>query len=461
MASPKLFTALHVLSKDEWLSFRKYLLMQTRAESNNFECFSLLAERKDQLLDDGLEENLRSQFFPTMSSKGFSNVLSKLFQWFEDWFAIHSFQEERYGKELHLIKNYNQRGLFTLADKVSSKLESKILNSDHLDLDQNETLAKVYHYQYYSSNPIKRKNRNLFKDCVDTYIKGIRDRSTAYLLDMVHVTNLLEKEFGQSKEILTGFTSLIPSTELAEVLECAIRLAEYKEDQDFIKFKEYLESDILDSHSDLYLILTLYLRRCSLSIWNKDTSFDTNNILDAYQIYFAAIEKNKHQQFLPVNLFNGLSVLASLLTYDETKAFIDKWIPKVHTQYKDSVIRYSTALNEFRHERYDEIPLLVRDLKFENQNYKTFSQVLNIIAMYKLSEDDIVINLISNFKKQLKRNSSELPQHSIKGLHNLMEIILILNKSRYNKKLTIPLEKYQPLYYKFWVLQELEKKGKT
>ena len=105
MASPKLFTSLQVLSKEEWLSFRKYLLMYTRAESHNFQCFSLLAERQNQLQEEGLEEHLRLQYFPTLSPKRFSNVLSKLFQWFEDWFAIHSFKKEKFAKEVALVRS--------------------------------------------------------------------------------------------------------------------------------------------------------------------------------------------------------------------------------------------------------------------------------------------------------------------------------------------------------------------
>ena len=188
MASPKLFTALNILSKDEWSSLRKYILVHTRPESNNVRCFSLLLEHKKLLLDKDFEESLRLKHFSQISSKSFSNILSKLFQLFEDWFAIQSFKDEPYYKELTLIKHYNQRGLFHLADKISDKLENQILKSDQLDLHHHEILSKIYHNQYYSSNPIKRKNKNLLSECIDLYTKGIIDRSSAYLMDIIHYT---------------------------------------------------------------------------------------------------------------------------------------------------------------------------------------------------------------------------------------------------------------------------------
>ncbi len=456
MASPKLFTALNILTKDEWSSLRKYVSVHTRPESNNNRCFGLLLENKKLLLDKDFDENLRQKHFSKISTKSFSNILSKLFQLFEDWFAIQSFKDEPYTKELTLIKNYNQRGLFHLANKLSDNVETQILKSAHLDLYHHEILSKVYHYQYYSSNPIKRQNKNLLSECIDLYTKGVLDRCSAYLMDITNFSHIREIDSAESKEILTSLKSLIPSTDISNILDCTIRLLEHKSIQDFEILKSALEDNIFDSHSDLYLILTIYLRRSSVLIWLQDQTFDTNNILIAHQMSFLATEKNKHQRFLPVNLFNGVSTLATMLSYDKTKEFIDKWVPKVHTAHKQSAINYCNALNAFRHERYEDIPHLTTGLRFDNQQYIPLSQLLNIIAMYKLSEENTLINLINNFRKQLRRNSSSIPTFNINRIENLLKIILEMNKAKRDKSIKIPIEKYLPLFYHNWVLKELK-----
>ena len=456
MASPKLFTALNILTKEEWSSLRKYILVHTRSESNNNRCFGLLLENKKHLLVQDFEESLRQKHFSQISSKSFSNILSKLFQLFEDWFAIQSFQDDPYAKELTLIKNYNQRGLFHLADKLSDTLEAQILKSEHLDLYHNEILAKIYHNQYYSSNPIKRKNKNLLSECIDLYTKGIIDRSSAYLMDIIHYTNIRDIDLSASIEILESLMELIPSTDISSILKCAIRLLENKSVADFEMLKSALENNTLDSHSDLYLILTIYLRRSSIDIWHRDQLFDTNNILIAHQLSFVATENNKHQRLLPVNLFNGVSSLATMLSYDATKTFIDKWVPKVHTAYRESVIKYCNALNAFRHEKYEEIPQLVSGLRFDNQEYTLICQLLNIIAMYKSFEENLFLNLIKNFRKQLKRNSPGAPATLIVRVENLLKIIIEMNKSRRDKSIKISIEKYQPLFYHLWVVKELK-----
>ena len=457
MASPKLFTSLQVLSKEEWLSFRKYLLMYTRAESHNFQCFSLLAERQNQLQEEGLEEHLRLQYFPTLSPKRFSNVLSKLFQWFEDWFAIHSFKKEKFAKEVALVRRYNQRGLFTLANKHSARIISEIKKSDRININDQETLTKIYHYQYYSNNPIKRINKDLLNNCITAYLKNITNTSSNYLMDIVHTSTLREQEFDKSQKILRDIIEITPSTEISGIVNSTVSLLKNKDEVSFNALKEALESQILDEESDLYIVLTAYLRRYSVELWLKDNSFSISSISQVHQMYYDAIEKNKHQYLLPITLFNGVSSLGAILSYNETELFIQKWAPKVHTEHKDSALKFCQALNAFRHDQYKEIPSLVSSLEFDNPVSKLTSRVLNIIAMYKLSDEYTLVNLVNNYKIQLKRNSYSAPPFLIKRLSNLVEIILLMNKAKRDKSIVINLEKYQPVFYQHWVVKELNK----
>ena len=77
--------------------------------------------------------------------------------------------------------------------------------------------------------------------------------------------------------------------------------------------------------------------------------------------------------------------------------------------------------------------------------------------MYKLSDEYTLVNLVNNYKIQLKRNSYSAPPFLIKRLSNLVEIILLMNKAKRDKSIVINLEKYQPVFYQHWVVKELNK----
>ena len=457
MATPKLLTALNTITRDEWSSFRKYLLMFTREDSDNFQCFIQLAERKDNLMKEGLDESLRKKYFPKMKPKSFSNLLSRLFSWFEDWFAIVTFENKKYTRDLTLIQGYNERGLFKLANQASSKLEAKIKKETYLDIDQHETLAKLYHAQYYSSNPIKKKKGNtVFKDCLEHYISMISEKSTGYLLDLENFSSIRDTDYNHAKSILEQLHELTPQTKLKSILSLAYKMLKSKDWDSFLALKKSLENDnIINQASDLFLILTIYLRRVSVDLWLDDKSIELNTILETHQLSFTALEQNKIQKFFPINLFIGVSTLGVILNYNQTEQFINKWIDKVHTDYKKSVLNYCNAVNAFRHQRYGEMPALLSGLEFENHDFKIISQALMIIAQYKMDEEDLMMTMIQNLKKQLRRNSPPIPQVLLLKITNLLRVIILLAKSKYDNSIVIDLEKHKPIFYKSWVLKEL------
>ena len=120
--SSKLINSLSTLSSKEWSSFRKFLLMNTRDDSDNFKIFKFIQLRKDGM--DVLEnlDTLRMKYFPKFTGKGFSNVMSRLQLWLEEWMVIEEMRSIKYEKELLLVKATNRRGLYDQADQTARKV---------------------------------------------------------------------------------------------------------------------------------------------------------------------------------------------------------------------------------------------------------------------------------------------------------------------------------------------------
>jgi len=155
LRNPKFIQALSSFSKSDWLSFKKYLLFKVNEDSEHFKLFTLIQKRKDDLPNKEELDTMRTKYFKGKSVKIFSNMLSQLHQYCEEWLVDDQLYKDKYLPDLILLKAQNRRGLFNLADQTAKKLEKKLLSASKLDLAKSSALAELYHQQFYSDNPIK------------------------------------------------------------------------------------------------------------------------------------------------------------------------------------------------------------------------------------------------------------------------------------------------------------------
>jgi len=431
--------------------------MHSRPDSDNLDCFQILFRNRGSLSYPGFDKKIKKQHFPQMKPKVFSNMLSRIFGWFEDWFAIEAFKEEEYQKEIALIKGYNQKGLFKLANRHYDKIKAKIKNANELDIVNNQALFELHYNQYYSTNPIKSKNgTKLFEDTVESYLKNTKNQALLLVMEAHNNMKVTGSEYHADLTKINSIIQHIDDTELTPFFNLAIQGFRNDNLTSTFQLMEELQSGKLNESSELYTILTSYLGRISNQLCEKGKLSKNSIVADAQNLRFRAIVKNKHQKLLPTLMFNSVNILSNFQDYSSTSLFIDKWIDKVHTTYPDSSRRYCQALNAFAHDRYEEIPQLLNSLEFENVDQKIVSAILMIIAYYKLEEEDLLETLIKNFIKQLKRNSKNLSKILYKANDNFIKVIVLLQKSKYDSTIKIDADNYKPLTFKTWVLKELK-----
>jgi len=457
MSCPKLFYVLVLMTEEGWISFKKYLLQYTRKESQNYICCQLLYVHRRKLEKDNYHKTFHTNYLPDLSSKVYLNILSRLFNWYEEWLAIDTFKKGKYAKELALIKRYNQIGAYQLADKKALSLEKKIKQSPHLELEQHQVLNQLYHSQYYSNNPIKgAKGNSLFFDCINSFVQSISEYSFGYLFEIDNHKDLRKLDYGPSVKVLETLVSFCEPKELVAVMQKAYLMIKEKDLKSYELFKNELQNCPISKDSDLYLMLCIYLSKSAIKLWHNGQLNDPKAILNAYSMSFNAIEHNKHQKFLPINLFNGVSNMGVLLSYEETDRFINSWVGKVHTRHKDSALKYCHAINAFRHDRFADLPQLLIGLEFDQHVYHIISKVKLIIAHYKLGEEDILYTLVRNLKQQLRRNSPAIQKSVSQKIQNLLAVIVLLQKSKTRNNIKIDLVAFQPIFFRAWVLKELK-----
>lgn len=460
MAIPKLFEAITTLSPDEMSDFGKFLLTHTSEGSDNYRIYKLLKKNQSSLTEEGVSEQMRTKYFAQMRPKVFSNMLSRLFKWFEDWFAIHVFQLESFDKDLMLIKGYNERGLFKLADSQTEKLKTKIEDAAVLDFDQSFSLNRLSHLQYFSNNPIKRKvDSRLFTDCLNSFLSTVGEYSGLYFLELVYKEKIRDTDYSDFSLRLEEILSNTPDTKLKQLLNTAIKMMRTEEPQTVIELKNALQSGMIDPKSDLYLALTYYLRTAA-KISHASNLNERNIFLEANQMNLEAIHNNSNQKLRPVNLFNCINGISHFIEFESVKPIIEEWAPRTVSKYPESIKKYCHAINNFRHQRFEPLPGILSGLEFDDIHYKFISTAMLIISFYELGEDDLMTNLIQNFRRQLTRNKKKLAVPVRAGLSNLIEVLLLMYKSKYKKATQLEIDNYKPLFFKSWVINNLKRAGR-
>ena len=460
MAIPKLFKAVHTLDKYEWSSFGKFLLMQLREESDNYRLYKVLRKHNNNLLDRGKSETLRLLAFPNMVPKTYSNMLSRVFLLFEKWFAIEMLSKRQYLLELSLVENYNKRGLFKLANIKFHKLEKSILSSDITHPKHARILFELYATMYYSYNP-QRKDEKIFSGAIELYLKSHQQQTLTLILEAENkkrlgsgedIENIINKLETQLTEVHTTFIN--------ELLSSTLELFRQNNSDSLNRVKQALESERLSETSDLFLIISFYLRFHVHRMYQNGILSDRSLYIDVYRLNITAIDKNPHQTLSEVNLANAVGSLAAFSSYTVIENLIIEWAPKVKSKNPESFIEYCKCINVFRHEKYENLSSRLTKLKLDEIEIMFSIQAMLLISYFMTDEDDLLNSGITNIKKQLKRNENKVSQVLYKSMSNFLAAMTLILKAKYHKSIDVDLKKYDILYFRSWFEKKIDDEGR-
>ncbi len=460
MATPKLLTALNLISDHEWSSYKKYLLQQTQKNSKTFQLCKQLYAQRHQLLKEDFDKVLHKKHYSELTSKAFRNLLSKLYSSFEEWLAMTTFFEQKHNKERMLVKAYNQRGFYTEADRISKKL-SAAQDTAGLSIENLRLEKELLHYQYFSNNPIKNKGGNeLYNNLIASYLKLVKCEVLLYQLEQQNKSKVWGDKM-KYQETLPPLAKHGIQCDLGEILQLAVDLQSDCNAKSLEKLTFILESGAIASTEDLHTILAIHLSRSATLLW-KESKITSEIFVRIVALQLHALSDSKHQKLLPVTFFNTVNQII-VLNNDKQAAtrLIEDWIDKVHTKYRDSCYKYCQAIIAFRLGEYEKLPGLLMGLQFDNNHYHYISSAQLIVAHYKLGSEDLTLQLMENLKKQMRRNKAKIAQNIFYGLKNLLDIISTLIKREYKKDITIDLSKYTTIFFRTWVEAELERRRLT
>jgi|GEM_PF-3524008 len=459
MVKHKLIHILQNLSLEEWTSLRKFVLMYTKDSSESYRLFSTLRKRIQ-----GIEKNedlykINQEQFSQMSAKAFSNVMSKLTGWTENWIVYQSTLTNENEKDIALTKYYNRNGLYKEADAIVQKVEKRLNPNKQINSDKNKYLADLYYYHYYSDNPVKfDKSRDLLRDLVSNFHLSVKNKMQIYNIELHSWGTLTNRNYKDIQSKSESIISTLPNSDCTDPLLLLEELIKENSLEKFNKVKEFIESDQLIMGSDLHIIMTMYMIAKSHSVYQRQIN-NNQIVLDAYNYGLSTGVLLQSGKLNVYRFFDLIGIIAVNGFYENTINFIDRWYTKVKTFDNESIknLAYATVCIYFESE--SEIAEHLNKVVHVDNQIVYKRQALTTIALYddRHNNYDAFTNYINNFERNLKRNESKVIQNTYNIYYNFVKLMKILGESEFNST-DLSTIQVRPNIYNSWIIKEIKKR---
>lgn len=456
MAAPKFVQLVTSFTKDEWLSFKKYVLSQYTENSDTYRIFKWLQERKNELNEMDDIYLLISKQFKGMTSKVFLNHLSLLYQLAEKWMVNEQLNHEETTFKLLLHRNLQIRGMYHLADQLSNQLQKELTHNK--DLTALWTKKEILHQEYYSFNPIKyQKGALALSQLMETTYEYIQHLLNVYQVELINWGKIQKHAYHKEEERSLQLMKLLQKSKdqpFFEKMYLFIKLdkTEYLED-----LKYSLINGIWPRGSLEEVASTIYLIRKTSELYERGSHLPIVEIIT--ELFAFAMKQGvyaEHGKLTPVTFRNIVGQLIRYQSFDYIQDFINEWYVRVAPPHEESTKNISHAMNCIKHEKYNEIIYFTRQKVYSDENGKAIASLLHLIACFMDRENDYDLYSITlhNFSTYLTRHKNTFSSKFFKGVWNTVDIMKKLDHD-----VKIDLSLYDTIFYREWCEKMVKKKG--
>ncbi|MEM9547356.1 MAG: hypothetical protein AAGA77_15360 [Bacteroidota bacterium] len=458
MKKPKLIEGLSRLERNEWISFRKYVLMYCKKSSDNYRLLDQLFRMRNSLATYSEIDQIKNPLFKGMSSKSFLNLMSRIFGWFEEWLIWNEQKKDRIASDIQLVKIYNRKGIYELADKTFRRVEKKLLDQRALDLKKHHDMYHLYHNHYLSDNPVKYAHQgDLLDKVARLQLRHFKEQALLYVSEMHNLTKGRGFDYALGIELLMRLESQIDNTETSYVLKLIIDIGANLSRDAFLELKELVLSKQIKEDSDLYIIATLYMVSYSMRLWNANKIKDPQLVLEAHDFGLESGVILKTGSFPVLRFMTLVSMLGMIKASAKAYEFVDKWIHHVDSDDPEAIRALAYAQLRFHERKYEDILTLLIGKRFMIDAGKLRSLALELISLYmsRKSNYTLLVNRLSNFRRALKTYSNRKSNEVYRMYFNFTKVLDLLIKRDF-VKMTIRIDNYSPIIFKEWLIEEIK-----
>ncbi|MFT6334723.1 MAG: hypothetical protein ACI86M_002396 [Saprospiraceae bacterium] len=458
MKQTKLFLALRSLSKEEWKSLEKYVIMDTNEKSDTYYLFEYMKNKLLHSIDPKSKKEVIAEILPHMTDKSFLNLCSRTFILFEGWLVWYETKKDRNKCDVHLVKIYNRRGIFKLANQKYKRVSSVLLNEKTSNLKTNLLLHELYHYHYFSENPSKTENPNLLLDLIEAHELRHKEWSYIYMAQMASINSFKIDDY--SDQILKFESSLnrLPDSETSIISSEIYDLVKNQDLKSLELIYEFLINEKITKGSDLEVFATLYGISLSQTLWNKNILADPKMVLLFYEYGLSSGVILNLGKISAYKFTHITTVISKTQKPEKCYEFINKWSGQIEEKYRESTIAMCIAKIKLEEKKYNDAIYQLRGQTFHDIKTQIEALTIEIMAMYEEKEWNLLSSRIHNFKRKLRLARGKTSRNIIEGQQNFLKVVEKLMSSNY-KKVEIDLSKYKFLNHRYWLENHIKSKG--
>lgn len=458
MKNLKLIDGLLMLRKEEWISFRKYILMYCSKTSDNYKLLDFLFSIRGNLSEHPDLETIKKPLFDEMTVKSFSNLMSRIFNWFEEWLIWYMNKKDKVACDIELVKIYNRKGAFNLADKTYRRVEKNILNENRLDLSRDKNLYQLHHNHYFSDNPVKyRRHGEILESLVSFYLLQFKEQSFLYIAELHNWGVNQNHDYSKEIDLLTEMGGLIKDSKTSGVINLIIRTVSELDKEAYMELRTVVMTNQIKPDTELYILATFYTVNFSMRLWNSGKITNPQIVMDAYDFGLRSGVLISTGKMPVVRFLKMIGTLGLIETSTKTYKFIDKWIHLVDSENLESIHAVAYAHLKFIERKYDDIIPLLLGKKYSEDAIKLRASSLELISLYSDRQNNysLLRNRLNNFKRVLRsigRTKSNITYLSYMNFAKILDLLI----KRDFLKMRISIENYSPIVYKKWLETEIK-----
>jgi len=416
----RLFTSLKQKEQDKFIQF--VTLMYAR-QKKAIQLLNYIHNYKNHTNTENYLDK-RKGYFAVFSrpmlkknEKNFSNLLSDLTNWLENFFICEAKDSSFFTKNLYVANLYKNRGLnqdylhkLNYAKRETSKsneyywsrLESFLIE-DAIYFDPKKEKHKL------DGNLLLQANRNLDEFYLLTklrYACEIKTRNYVFSENHHEISTKLIDLMSINEQVIN------PKIQVFNIL---LKLLENRTKANYLKFKELLFNvKLLDNK--LHLSLLIYAANFTASQIRIAEDYYTNEAIEIYQFCLDSKLILANGTFPEIPFMNIVNLYCHFNQHKKAFGFINKWKIYLQTQSKKSIAYLCKVRVMYNQGNYLEGIEILKRCKFEDSNCEVELRTLKIRLLYEVSEFEEAFqacNALENHCKRNKKLSFELKRGSI------------------------------------------------
>lgn len=457
MALPKFISFFQALDTKQIHHFKKYALTCVGAETEAYGVLDYLAEDDNWRNQYPGNEELAKLCLAGGSQKTFLNYLSMLYDIAQEWMALDQLRKNQYEQDILVQRWLNRRGLHQQAEQVRAKVLRKLDEEKGEDYKLAMYRSAV-HFEYLFCN-----NPDMYEYREEDYLEMIQGFDAYYTAKMtlmmceVHsFEKVFHKDMGPLLQHMQSKTHLLHNSRMAELARLAYKM---KAEDDFHALKQLMDAilngELLEG-SLMHRVIVRYTVASGKQLWSLGKEVDTKKVGALVDYGLSTGVYSDDGMLAPPVFHNMVVTLSQVYSEKELLAFVKKWSKSVDERYQDAAAEIGKAQVYFYFGKYH---LILDHTNVGNMsvNQRYVAQGLDLIAGFedRLKKPDQYQRYVKNFTNYIKYNRDKLSANTLEKYRNLYRLLRDIDQ----KKGKLNIADYQPIYYRKYALQCLEKKN--